>query len=351
MTRLFISVDMTLDAVLVFTVESSIKRGQGASVIRLVPWLRAIQGSVVLFVLQLEILLQFALKICEVLLHMLDHVLVLEVRDGHHSFDAQVRHNLDHVGVFAAHLASPLRDLPIVAVMEWLTLLEFAHFVHASFLLLGNLLWLAIKFDITWLSQVVRDKWHVQMAQFWALKVGKGLHAAIDVFVVGLSNVLDRWTLVFIFFLTSPKLQATSKRARRGHPVEASLDELSIDVALFGSAGLLHHDLILDYANSDLAHNRVRALEQAILELIVIEAGLGHLTHVKVIDAQIFVCLQLGAKILVEPGQLEVLFKTVGCFLVVEEVAIQISKLLVSHHLVLKLMLLLTLVLQATENF
>ena len=183
-----------------------------------------------LLVLQLKILLQLALKVCKVMLHVLDHLLVLEVRDGHHSFDAQVRHNLDHVGVFAAHLASSLRDLTIVAVMEWLALLELAHFVDASFLLLGDLLWLAIKLDVTWLSQVVCDKWHVQMAQLWALKVGEGLHAAIDVLVVGLSNVLDRRTLVFIFFLAGPKLQATSKRARRRHPVEASLDELAVDV-------------------------------------------------------------------------------------------------------------------------
>ena len=97
MTRLFISVDMTLDAVLVLTVESSIKRGQGASNIRLVPLLRVIQSSVVLLVLQLEILLQLALKVCEVLLHMLNHLMVLEIRDGHSSLDAQVRHNFDHV--------------------------------------------------------------------------------------------------------------------------------------------------------------------------------------------------------------------------------------------------------------
>ena len=102
-----------------------------------------------------------------------------------------MRHNLDHIRVFAAHLASPLRDLPVVAVMERLALLEFAHSVDSSLLLLGDLLGLALKLYVAWLSQVVRDKWLVEVAQLWALEVGEWLHAAVYVLIVRLFNVLD----------------------------------------------------------------------------------------------------------------------------------------------------------------
>ena len=187
------------------------------------------------------------------------------------------------------------------------------------------------------------------MHQLRVAEVSKRLHLVLKLDILLPVHLPWPFLLVFASHLELNS-DAASKRARRWHLVEAGLDQLSVDVLLFRPACLLVLDLVLDDANGDLPHNGICRFKLTILVLVVIVISLLHRSEVKVVDAQILVCLHLGAHVVVEPGELEVLLEAACSLGMLLEKPIDVSKLLVSHHLVVEHLLLLALVLESPKD-
>ena len=86
------------------------------------------------------------------------------------------------------------------------------------------------------------------------------------------------------------------------------------------------------------------------LELEVVKAGLVHAAQVEVVDAQVLIRLHLSIHIFGVPGELQELFEAIGRFEVLFEQSVDVAKLLVSDHFVLKHVLFLTLMLESFEH-
>jgi len=166
-------------------------------------------------------------------------------------------------------------------VMEWLTLFIFAHFEGTYLLLLSNITRLSLKGDLSWSFQILFNCGHVEMNELGSVELSERLKISRYVFIVspinhGITPILTR--LQFLLYR-----YPSTKGTRRWHAIETCLYDLSIH-DFFGSSTLLKHlNLVLDNSSGNFAHNRLGPLKLAILELVVVEHSLLHLSQVKVV--------------------------------------------------------------------
>ena len=149
-------------------------------------------------------LMKLALKVRQVLLHELNYLFVLEVRNWYHSFGTHVRDVPSGPLVLPAHLASTLSNLTEVRIMEWFTLSMLLLPEHACVVcILRDLLRSALKFDRTRLLKVVTVEGLVQMAKLWYGEISERLLYALNILILSLVDCIDYWTpfLLLIGFL------------------------------------------------------------------------------------------------------------------------------------------------------
>ena len=180
------------------------------------------------------------------------------------------------------------------------------------------------------------------------MEVGKRFLNAIKVLIVCLLDCINHGLLIYLlisFLHTLLQLETAAERTRRWHTILASLDYSAIDNLTIGTTAPNILNLVLDDVYCDFVHDGRWSFEEALCEFAIVEGGLCHLAQVKVIDGKVLVSLQLCIKILIEPGQLQIFLEAIRRLLVLMHVSIEVAKLLVCYHFMLKFLPLLTLVL------